>query len=127
MQQSVQTTEGVPGYRVLWPGHRIVTGTVESVYGDQVKVNTGEPLSRFLSLKEAADKGLPSLKRGDRLQLAISDHNLLVDFHLGGQEIWHRIIRGQLAQPLPVGQEWAVIRTEGGKEEAFAVRPLAPE
>jgi len=98
---------------------------VESLSGDQVKVNTGELLPRFLSVKEAADKGLPPLKRGDGLQLAINDHNLVVDFHLGGHDTWHRIIRGQLAQPLPVGQEWAVIRTEAGKEEAFAVRPLA--
>jgi hypothetical protein len=112
-------------YRLLWPGHRVLHGTVESVQGDLVKVNTGELVSRFISAKEATEKGLPSLKRGDQLQLAVNDHNILVDFHLNGQEVWHKIIRGQLAQPLPVGQEWAVIRTEQGREEAFAVRPLA--
>jgi len=37
----------------------------------------------------------------------------------------HRIIRGSLVHPLPVGHEWAVIRPEQGPEEAFAVRPLA--
>jgi hypothetical protein len=113
------------GYRVLWPGHRILYGTVESIQGDLVKVNTGELTARFLSAKEAVEKGLPPLKRGDQLQLAVNDHNIVVDYHLKGQEIWHRMIRGELAQPLPVGQEWAVIRTENGKEEAFAVRPLA--
>lgn len=112
-------------YRVLWPGHRILAGTVESIHGDLVKVNTGELVSRFLSAREALDKGLPPLKKGDHLQLAVNDHNLVVDYHLNGEEIWHRVIRGQLAQPLPVGHEWAVIRTDKGKEEAFAVRPLA--
>jgi len=112
-------------YRVLWPGHRILKGTVESVSGNLLKVNTGEVLPRFLSAKEVAEKGLPPLKRGDRLELAVNDHNIVVDYHVNGQSLWHRIVRGQLAQPLPVGQEWAVIRTENGKEEAFAVRPLA--
>jgi hypothetical protein len=112
-------------YRVLWPGHRIVTGTVESILGDEVKVNTSELQPRFLSVKEAKEKGLPPLKKGDRVQLVLNEQNILVDYHLAGQELWHRIIPGRLAQPLPVGQEWAVIRTEEGKEEAFHVRPLA--
>jgi hypothetical protein len=90
-----------------------------------IKVNTGEFLPRFLSVKEATDKGLPTLKKGDQIQVAINDQNLVVDYHLVGHEPWHRILRGQLVQPLPVGQEWAVIRTDRGKEEAFSVRPLA--
>jgi hypothetical protein len=122
---SVEQPQTAKEYRVLWPGHRIITGTVETVIGDLVKVNTGELLPRFLSAKEAVDKGLPALKKGDQLQVAINDHNLVVDYHPIGQEVWHRILRGHLAQPLPVGQEWAVIRTERGKEEAFSVRPLA--
>ena len=122
---SVQAGDGAKEYKVLWPGHRIFTGTVESVSGDVVKVNTGELMPRFLSLKEATEKGLPPLKKGDQVQFVVNDQNIVVDYHLPGQEVWHRIIRGRLAQPLPVGQEWAVIRTEEGKEEAFAVRPLA--
>ncbi|HKR78175.1 MAG TPA: hypothetical protein VJR69_00615 [Nitrospira sp.] len=112
-------------YRVLWPGHRILTGTVESVTGDVVKVNTGELMPRVLSLKEAKDKGFPPLQKGQQLQIVVNDQNMVVDYHPAAQGMWHRIIRGQLAQPLPVGQEWAVIRTDEGKEEAFHVRPLA--
>ena len=122
---SVHPLQSAKDYRVLWPGHRILTGTVESVIADLVKINTGELLPRFLPAKEAIDKGLPPLKKGDQIRLAINDHNLVVDYHLIGQDVWHRIIRGRLAQPLPVGQEWAVIRTDRGKEEAFSVRPLA--
>jgi hypothetical protein len=122
---SVEHQQTAKEYRVLWPGHRILTGTVESVIGDVVKVNTGELLPRFLSSKETTDKGLPPLKRGDQIKVAINDQNLVVDYHLVGQEPWHRILRGQLAQALPVGQEWAVIRTDRGQEQALAVRPLA--
>jgi hypothetical protein len=122
---SVQADHRLREYKVLWPGHRILTGTVESVSGDLVKVNTGELLPRFVSLKEGTEKGLPPLKKGDQVQLVTNDQNIIVDYHLASQEVWHRIIPGRLAQPLPVGQEWAVIRTAEGKEEAFAVRPLA--
>jgi hypothetical protein len=65
------------------------------------------------------------LKKGDQLQLVMNDQNLLIDYHLAGQEVWHRIVRGRLAQPLPVGHEWAVIHKEQGGEEAFSVRPMA--
>ncbi len=122
---TTEQRDGLPDYRVLWPGHRLLTGTVESISGGIIRVNTGELLPRFLSRREAAEKGVLPLKRGDKLQVVLNEQNLVVDYHLLGEERWHRIIRGRLAQPLPVGQEWAVIRQEGGAEEAFSVRPLA--
>ena len=112
-------------YRVLWPGHSIRQGTVVSVVGDLIKVNTGELLPRFLSAREAMEKGISAVKKGDQLQLVMNEQNLLIDYHLAGQQVWHRILRGHLAQPLPVGHEWAVIRKEQGGEEAFSVRPMA--
>jgi hypothetical protein len=120
-----QGGQGMKEYRVLLPGNRIVAGIVESVVGDVVKVNIGQLEPLFLSLKEAKEKGLPSLKRGDKIQVVLNDHNVIVDYHPTGQQPWHRIIRGRLAQPLPVGHEWAVIRTDEGNDQAFAVRPLA--
>lgn len=122
---SVERNPSSKEYRVLWPGHRIVRGTVESVLRGVVKVNTGELLPRFLLSEEALEKGVPPLKKGDEVQLVVNDYNLVADYHLMGQEVWHRIIRGSLVQPLPVGHEWAVIRHEQGMEEAFSVRPLA--
>lgn len=112
-------------YLVLWPGHRILIGTLGSVSADIVKVNTGELMPHVLSLKEAKDKGLPPLRKGEQLQIVVNDQNIVMDYHPAGHGMWHRIIRGQLAQPLPVGQEWAVIRTDEGKAEAFHVRQLA--
>jgi hypothetical protein len=122
---TTEQRDGAPDYRVLWPGHRLLTGTVDSISGGVIRVNTGELLPRFLSQREASEKGVLPLKRGDKLQVVLNEQNLVVDYHLLGQERWHRMVRGRLAQPLPVGQEWAVIRQEGNTEEAFSVRPLA--
>ena len=60
---SVVRDPGSKEYRVLWPGHRMLRGTVESVVAGVVKVRTGELVSRFLSAKEALEKGmaLPAL------------------------------------------------------------------
>jgi hypothetical protein len=110
---------------VLLPGERILIGTVQAVAGGMVQVNTGDLEPRFLPIKGAIEKGIWSLKKGDRLEIAISAENLVVDYHPVDQPGWHRVIKGRLAQPLAVGYEWAVIRIEDGKEEAYAVRPLA--
>lgn len=114
-----------PGHLVLLPGERIVLGTVETVEGGMVRINVGELEPRFIPIKGTLEKGEWSLRKGDRVELALSTENLVVDYHPVNHPGWHRIIRGRLAQPLVVGYEWAVIRTETGKEEAFAVRPLA--
>ncbi|MEP7150520.1 MAG: hypothetical protein ABI856_02335 [Nitrospira sp.] len=114
-----------PGHLVLLPGERLVLGTVEAIEGGMVRINIGELEPRFIPIKGALEKGEWSLKKGDRVELALSTEDLLVDYHPVNAPGWHRIIKGQLAQPLVVGYQWAVIRTENGKEEAIAVRPLA--
>src|SRR5574337_1944036 len=118
-------TEVYPGHLVLVPGERIVLGTVEAIEGEMIRVNVGELQPRFIPTKGALEKGEWSLKKGDRIELAVSAENLVVDYHPVNAPGWHRIIKGQLAQPLIVGYEWAVIKTDNGKEEAFPVRPLA--
>ncbi len=110
---------------VLLPGDRVLQGTVEQVIGEMIRVNTGEVEPRFLPIKEAKEKGIPSLKKGDRLEIAVNDQNLVIDYHLLGQPTWYRIVKGQLAQPLPVGHGWAVIRSKDGMEHTYEIRPLA--
>lgn len=113
----------------LLPGHRIINGVVESVKADQAKVNsgdTGEISPRYLSLERAKEKGF-TLKQGDKVVIVVNAKNLVADYHLanGGSQSHHKVIKGRLAQPLKVGQEQAIIKTEDGKEQSFAVRPLA--
>lgn len=118
-------TETYPGHLVLLPGERIVLGTVEAIEGEMIRVNVGELQPRFIPTKGVLEKGEWGLKKGDRIELAVSAENLVVDYHPVNTPGWHRIIKGQLAQPLIVGYGWAVIKTDSGKEEAFPVRPLA--
>ena len=119
------TPDDYPGHLVLLPGERIVLGTVEEIFGGMIRVNIGELEPRFLSLKRAVEQGEWPIKKGDRIEIAVSAENFVVDYHPINAPGWHRLIKGRLAQPLIVGYGWAVIRTEGGKEEAFAVQSLA--
>ena len=109
----------------LLSGNRILLATVEEIRGGQARVHTGEMQPRYLPMNVRKDKGLPELKKGDRVEITVNDQNLIVDIHLLGETDHHRILRGVLAQPLITGHEKAVIRTEDGKEESHFVRPLA--
>jgi hypothetical protein len=102
-----------------------VLGTVEEIAGGMISVNIGELEPRFLLLKRAVEQGECPIKKGYRIEIAVSAENLVVDYHPINAPGWHRLIKGRLAQPLIVGYGWAVIRTEAGKEEAFAVQSLA--
>lgn len=112
-------------YHELLSGDRILLATVEEIRGGEAKADTGELQPRYLPMNVRKDKGLPALKKGDRVEITVNDQNLIVDIHLVGEESHHRILVGELAQPLITGQEKAVIRTEDGKEESHLVRPLA--
>jgi hypothetical protein len=105
-------------------GDRTIIGTVMEVTGNQIKVNTGEIQPRFLALGIAKEKG-ETIRKGDKLEILLNDQNLVVDFHPAGTESSHKVLKGQLATPLTIGQDRAVIRTDKGTEEGYEVRPLA--
>jgi hypothetical protein len=115
----------------LLQGQRHVKGTVEQIKGDQLQLNTGETTPRFIPLKAAREKGFPEIKVGDVIELTINDQNLLVDYHLldkSGQPVGHdkhHIVQGQIAQPLVIGHDRALIRTEDGKETSYPIRTQA--
>jgi hypothetical protein len=109
---------------VLLPADRIILATVEEVAGDQVKVYTAEIMPRYLSVKQAQEKGFWPLHKGDRLQIVVNDQNMVLGYHQLGDMGLHRILYGQLSQPLMVGQEWAAIRPEGQDEHMYRVRAL---
>ena len=109
-------------------GQRQVMGTVVDVKADQIRVDTGEVQPRFIPLKEAKEKGLQEINKGDKLEITVNDQNLIVDYHvLGGsgqplEGVHHHVVKGQISQPMVVGHERATIRTEAGKEETFEIR-----
>ena len=117
--------EGAGTDAQLLSGNRVLFGTVEEVRSDQARINTGEGQPRFVPMNVRKDKGLLDLKKGDQVEITVNDQNLLVDVHKAGESSHHRVIQGQLAEPLDTGHDKAVIRTKEGKEESHLVRPVA--
>jgi len=109
----------------LLSGDRVLLGTVEEIRSDQAKINTGEGQPRYIPMNVRKDKGLPELKIGDLVEITVNDQNLLVDVHKAGEASHHRVVRGQLAGPMPTGHDKAMIRTADGKEESHLIRPVA--
>jgi bifunctional DNA-binding transcriptional regulator/antitoxin component of YhaV-PrlF toxin-antitoxin module len=106
-------------------GDRVLIGTVQEVRGAQARIDTGEIQPRFVPMGVREAKGLPDLKRGDRVEITVNDQNLLVDVHLIGEASYHRVVEGQLIQPLVTGHVSAIFRTTQGKEESHFIRPVA--
>lgn len=109
----------------LLQGNRSVLGRVLAITSDQIKIDIGEVQPRFLPLKQAQQKGFPAIAEGDDVIIVLNAENLLVDYHpLDGEASAHTIIRGEIAQNLPVGQEHVVIKS-AGKELSFTIRSQA--
>ncbi len=111
---------------VLLPDDRVILGTVTAIRSDQVQVrmDADDVEPRYLSAKDAQEKGIWPLKKGDRLHIVVNEQDVVLGYHRVGDPGFHQILRGRLAQPLSVGQEWAVVQREGGGEHAYRVRPL---
>jgi hypothetical protein len=109
----------------LLSGDRVLLGTVEEIRSDQAKINMSEGEPRYIPMNVRKAKGLPELKTGDLVEITVNDQNLLVDVHKAGEASHHRVVRGQLAGPMPTGHDKAVIRTADGKEESYLIRPVA--
>ena len=109
----------------LLPGDRILLGTVQEVRGGQARIDTGEGQPRFVPMGVREAKGLANVKKGDRLEITVNDQNLLVDVHLIGEATYHRVVEGQIIQPLVTGHDRAVLRTIANNEESYFIRPVA--
>jgi len=106
-------------------GDRVLVGTVQEVRAAQARIDTGEGQPRYVPMGVREAKGLPDLKRGDRVEITVNDQNLLVDVHLIGEASYHRVVEGQLIQPLVTGHVSAIFRTTQGQEESHFIRPVA--
>ncbi|CAE6728283.1 MAG: hypothetical protein H8K06_17080 [Nitrospira sp.] len=106
----------------LLKGNRSVLAKVLAISSDQIKVDVGEVQPRFLPLKQAHQKGFPALAEGDDVVVVLNEQNLLVDYHpVDGELSAHTVIRGEIAQNLPVGQETVVVRS-AGEERSYQIR-----
>ena len=109
----------------LLPDERIVTGTVQHVKSGVIQVNIGELEPLFLSVQAASEKGMGSLKPGDKLKLVMSNENEPIDFHLADQPGWDVAVKGRLLQPLIGDLRWAVLQTDLGMNTPYEVAESA--
>lgn len=110
----------------LLQGNRVVLGKVLAITSEQIKVDIGEVQPRFLPLKLAQEKHFPALEDGENLIIVVNDQNLIVDYHpIDYPSSSHKIVRGEIAQNLSIGQDKVVIKERGGKEQAFDIRSQA--
>ena len=107
------------------PGEYTVIGTVQEARANQLKVDIGEVQPRFLPMNPAKEKGFEKIKPGEKILVTLNEQNLIIDYHRLGESGHHHILRGKLADPLVVGHDQAVIRTEDGKTEQYAVQSQA--
>lgn len=106
----------------LLKGNRSVLAKVLAISSDQIKVDVGEVQPRFLPLKQANQKGFRALAEGDDVVVVLNEQNLLVDYHPADGELSaHTVIRGEIAQNLPIGQETVVLRS-AGEERSYQIR-----
>jgi hypothetical protein len=105
----------------LLPEERIVTGTVQHVKSGVIQVNIGELEPLFLSVQAARERGMDSLKPGDKLKLVISNENEPIDFHLASQPGWDVAVKARLLQPLIGDLRWVVLQTDWGTNEPYEV------
>lgn len=103
-------------------GDRTVLGVVEEIRSDQARIGTHLGQPRFVPMNVRKEKGLPVFKKGDLVEMTVNDQNLLVNVYLAGESNHHRVVMGQLAQPVDTGHQQAVIRTTEGVEESHDVR-----
>lgn len=108
--------------RQLLQGNQTILGKVESVTSDQIKVDIGEIQPRFLPLKQAQEKNFPTIKPGDDLIIIINEQNLIVDYHPLDTPSSHKVVRGKIADNMPIGHNRVVIMEADGKEQSFNVR-----
>ncbi len=108
------------------PGSRAVLGTVQTITGDQIKVDIGEVQPRFLPAKPTREKQQGGVKPGDTLIVVLNDQNLIVDYHPADHPIdQHRILRGKIAQNLSIGHDRVIIETQAGAQEDHGIMSQA--
>jgi len=104
---------------------RMLHGPIDKVRGGQARPDMGKGQSRFIPMGVRKAKGSPERKKGDPVEITNNDHNLLGDVHWPSEGSEHRVVVGQLAGPMEIAHDKAVIRTMDGKQSSHLVRPFA--
>jgi hypothetical protein len=118
---SIEELKPVPG--IVQSG-RLVSGSIVSMSGDQVFVDTGERAPRVLSL-EAGGEEARGLTIGDPVEILLNDRDDVVAYQRPSPTPPTKILRASLGKKFEVTKERVTIRLETGRDIGFYARPAA--
>ncbi len=72
-------------------------GVVKEIKGKQIRVNTGNFMARYLSLKKAGDNHKTTPRVGDTLLMIVNDQNNVIEYQVSGEESWQVLVPGSIA------------------------------
>jgi hypothetical protein len=120
---SIEELKPVPG--IVQSG-RLVKGTIATMSGDLVQVDTGERVPRTLSL-EAGGEEARGFRVGDAVEIVLNDRDEVVTYQRPAPNPPTKILRASLGRKFEINKERVTIRLETGRDIGFYARTVAME
>src|SRR5512132_62572 len=120
---SIEELKPVPA---ILPSARLLKGTIKSITGDRVEVETGERTPRYLSI-EAGGEEARGLQVGGAVEIMVNDRNDIVAYQRPADTPPTKVFRGALGKPFSPEKERVTIRLETGRDVGFYARSVAME
>lgn len=120
---SIEELKPVPG---ILPSAKLVKGTIRSMTGDRVEVDTGERTSRYLSIEAGGDEAR-GLQIGGAVEIMVNDRNEIVTYQRPAKTPPTNVFRGALGKPFNPEKERVTIRLDTGRDVGFYARTVAME
>lgn len=120
---SIEELKPIPG---ILPSARLVKGTIGSITGDRVEVETGERNPRYLSIEAGGDEAL-GLHIGGAVEILVNDRDEIVAYQRPAETPPTKVFRGALGKPFNPQKERVTIRLEPGRDVGFYARTVTME
>lgn len=117
---SIEELKPVPG---ILPSARLIKGTISTITGDRMQVETGERAPRFLSLEAGGDEAR-GLQVGNAVEILVNDRDEIVTYQHPADTPPTKIFRGSLGKPFSPEKERVTIRLDSGRDVAFYARAV---
>ncbi len=120
---SIEELKPVPG---ILSSARLLKGTIRSITGDRVEVDTGERAPRYLSLEAGGDEAR-GLQVGGAVEIMVNDHDDIVAYQRPAETPPTKVFRGSLGKVFNPQKERVTIRLDTGRDVGFYARSVAME
>ncbi|HQR16390.1 MAG TPA: hypothetical protein PKW52_04545 [Nitrospira sp.] len=120
---SIEELKPVPG---ILSSARLLKGTIRSITGDRVEVDTGERAPRYLSLEAGGDEAR-GLQVGGAVEIMVNDRDDIVAYQRPAETPPTKVFRGSLGKVFNPEKERVTIRLDTGRDVGFYARSVAME